>query len=72
MSERALQVVPATTEYSSIRLAAQPVQSATPARPSEVRHAGDIDAEESISEADLPLLPMEQYTSVWEAILAHL
>jgi hypothetical protein len=28
--------------------------------------------EELIDDADLPALPAEQYTSVWEAILAHL
>jgi len=31
----------------------------------------DLD-EDGISDADLPVLPAEQYTSVWEAIIAHL
>jgi hypothetical protein len=28
--------------------------------------------EDGIRDADLPILPAEQYTSVWEAIIAHL
>jgi len=61
---------PEVTAEPTAHAVLRPSESTAPVAAS--RKLDDDRDSDGLSDADLPFLPMEQYTSVWEAILAHL